>query len=108
MSQASQMGLINTSKEGVELEEKVKEKEEETYSIQKNTNNVQTIIEQVSQVIPPPPSFCSSLCSPSQNNHVNELQSISLDDVISLMSLPQAEEKQVIYETTFLRSRVLK
>lgn len=32
VSQASQMGLINTSKEGVELEEKVKEKEEETYS----------------------------------------------------------------------------
>jgi len=26
------MGLINTSKEGVELEEKVKEKEEKTYS----------------------------------------------------------------------------
>ena len=97
VSQASQMGLINTSKEGVELEEKVKRKRGRNLQRQKNTNNVQTIIEQVSQVIPQPPSSCSSLCSPSQNNHVNESQSISLDDAISLMSLPQAEEKQMIY-----------
>jgi hypothetical protein len=92
VSQASQMGLINTSKEGEELEEEdVKEKEEEDLqqynnnnNNNNNTNNAQTIIEQVSQVIPPQSS--SPSCSPSQDNHINESQSINLDDSISLLA----------------------
>ena len=45
-------------------------------------SNAQVIIEQISQVISPP--HFSSSCSPPQDSHVNESQSISLDEAISL------------------------
>ena len=96
VSQASQMGLINTSKEGEEVvQEDVKEKDEDIQhnNNNNNTNNVQTIIEQISQVMPSPPSSSSSSCSPSQDNHVNESQSISLDDAISLLTLPASKSE---------------
>jgi hypothetical protein len=86
VSQASQMGLITTSKEGEELEEEdVKEKEEDLQQHNNNnTNNAQTIIEQVSQMTPQ--SSSPSSCSSSQDNRINESQSISLDDAISLLA----------------------
>ena len=101
VSQASQIRLINTSKEGEEeVEEDVKQKEEEDLQQHNNnTNDAQTIIEQVSQVIPLPPP--PSSCSPSQDNHVNESQSIRLDDAISLMSLPAIKS-----ETSDLWNRI--
>jgi hypothetical protein len=77
------MGLITTSKEGEELEEDVKEKEEDLQQHNNNTNNAQTIIEQISQVTP---QSSPSSCSSSQDNRINESQSISLDDAISLLA----------------------
>ena len=104
VSQASQMGLINRSKEGEEVvQEDVKEKDEDIQqnNNNNNTNNAQTIIEHKSQVMPPPPSSSSSSCSPSQDNHVNESQSISLDDAISLLTLPASKS-----ETSDLWNRI--
>jgi hypothetical protein len=101
VSQASQTGLTNTSKEGEELEEEdVKEKEEEDLQQHNNnnTNNGRTIIEQVSQVMP---QSSPSSCSQSQDNHVNESQSISLDDAISLLTLPAGKS-----ETSDLWNRI--
>jgi len=58
-----------------------------------NTNNAQTIIEQVSHVTPSPPPSSSS-CSQSQYNQVNESQSISLDDAICLLSPEPANKSE--------------
>ena len=103
VSHVSQLGLINTSKEGEEVvQEDVKEKDEDIQQHNtNNTNNAQTIIEQVSQVMPPPPPSSSS-CSSSQDNRINESQSISLDDAISLLSpLPASKS-----ETSDLWNRI--
>jgi len=100
VSQASQTGLTNTSKEGEELEEEdVREKEEEHLQQHnnKNTNNARTIIEQKSQVIPPQ----SSSSSPPQDNRINESQSFSLDDAICLLALPASKR-----ETSDLWNRI--
>jgi hypothetical protein len=105
VSQASQMGLINTSKEGEKevIQEDVKEKDEDIQQQHNNNNanNAQNIIEHKSQVMPPPPSSSFSSCSPSQDNHVNESQSISLDDAISLLTLPASKS-----ETSDLWNRI--
>ena len=97
VSQASQMGLINRSKEGEEVvQEDVKEKDEDIQHNNNNSNNgsnVPTIIAQISQVMPSPPSSSSSSCSASHDDHVNESQSISLDDAISLLTLSASKSE---------------
>ena len=112
VSQASQMGLINRSKEGEEVvQEDVKEKDEDIQHNNNNSNNgsnVPTIIAQISQVMPSPPSSSSSSCSASHDDHVNESQSISLDDAISLLTLSASKSETNDYGTALLHSQVLK
>jgi hypothetical protein len=82
------------------VQEDVRENEEGDLQQQNNNNNVRTIVEHKSQVTPPP-SFPSS-CSSSQDNRINESQSISLDDAISLLSpLPASKS-----ETSDLWNRI--